>query len=177
MFMLTIGLCCGCPAYFVVPMWQQYPATAAVPSEAAGFTRLQRGKAARLERELERRARDGHLFAEGTFAAVYRGGDGWQVTLYGTTGFRLAPKSDLETEFGRLAEDLKLTDDVREVEPGELGGHQRCGFGTAADGDDLVVCGWADHGSLGVATFSAGSLEENAENLRELRALIINRER
>jgi len=173
-FMLTIGLCCGCPAYFVVPMWQQYPATAAVPAEVSGYTRLQKGKAARTERELQRRAREGHLFAEGTFAAVYSGGDGWQVTLYGTTGFRLAPKSDLETEFSRLTEDLKITK-AREVEPGDMGGHQRCGFGTGADGGDLVVCGWADHGSLGVATFSAGSLDEDAETFRELRALIITR--
>ncbi|HEU5111111.1 MAG TPA: hypothetical protein VFT95_21430, partial [Micromonosporaceae bacterium] len=173
--LLTFGLCCGCPAYFVVPMWQQYPASAAIPAEAAGYRRLTTREATRTERELERRAQEGHLFAEGTFAAVFNGGRGWEMTLYGTTGFRLAPKSDLEAEFTRLAEVLKVTE-VREVEPGDLGGHQRCGFGTAADGDDLVVCGWADHGSLGVATFSAGSLEEDAETLRELRALVVQRE-
>jgi hypothetical protein len=125
--------------------------------------------------ELQRRA-NGHWFAEDTFAAVYEGSPGGRVTVYGTTGFRLAPKSDLDSELAKLTDEFRLTD-VPEVEPGPLGGHQRCGIGTPPEGDDtdLVLCAWADHGSLGVATFSASSLEEDAELLRQLRAAIISR--
>jgi hypothetical protein len=174
LLLLTLGCCCGVPAWFGIPMSQQYPATAAVPTEVGG---LARRDDARTVRELKGRARSGHLFAEDTFAAVYEGWPGGRVAVYGTTGFRLAPKSDLESELGRLADEFQLTD-VQEVEPGPLGGHQRCGFGTPPEGDDpdLVLCAWADHGSLGVATFSAGSLEDDAEVLRQLRASIVSRE-
>jgi hypothetical protein len=176
LLLLTLGCCCGCPAYVGVPMMQQYPATAATPAEVAGLSLQNDRRSARTVDELQQRARDGHLFAEDTFAAVYDGGPGWTVTVYGTTGFRLAPKSDLETEIAKLTEEFKLTD-VREVEPGPLGGHQRCGFGAAPKGadPDLVLCGWADHGSLGVATFSAGSLDADAETLRKLRGTIVSR--
>jgi hypothetical protein len=155
-------------------MWQQYPATATVPAEAAGMTLRNDRESTRTVRELEIEARTHNWLAEDTFAAVYDGGPGWRVTLYGTTGFRLAPKSDLEAEISRLTDSLQLTD-VQDVDAGPLGGYQSCGLGV--DGrDDFVLCAWADHGSLGVGTFSAGSLRDSAEALQELRASIVARE-
>jgi hypothetical protein len=155
-------------------MWQQYPANADVPKAVAGLRLLDDARSTRTARELRQQAQSRNWWADQTFAAVYDGGPGWRVTVYGTTGFRWAPESDLKAEIDHLTAKYQLTD-VRDVEPGSLGGHQRCGFGFA-DGDDLVLCGWADHGSLGIATFSAGSLEKDAGMLRELREQIVVRE-
>lgn len=171
MLLLTIGCCCGCPAYFVAPMWQQYPATAGTPTEIGGLTRGDNAASRRIVRDLQAKARSRNWLAEETFAAVYDGGPGWQVRVYGTTGFRLTPERDLESEISEVTAEYALTE-VREVDAGPLGGYQRCGFGET-DRDDLVLCAWADHGSLGVATFSAGSLDDSAETLRELRESMI----
>jgi hypothetical protein len=171
--LLTFGCCCACPAYFLGPMWQQYPATAATPVEAAGLTLRDDAESKRIVRDLETEARTHNWLAEDTFAAVYDGGPGWRVTVYGTTGFRLAPKSDLEAEFARLTDSHRLTD-VREVDAGPEGGYGRCGVGET-ENDDFVLCAWADHGSLGVATFSAGSVDRSAETLQTLRQAIVSR--
>jgi hypothetical protein len=172
LLLLTFGCCCACPAYYLTPIWRQYPASATITSEVAGLTLRDEPE---VTRRLEARARGQNWFAEDTFAARYDGGPGWLVTVYGSTGFRLTPESDLDAEIARLTEDFAMSEGAQEVEAGDAGGHQRCGVG-AADGDDLVVCAWADHGSFGVATFSAGSIERSAETLRELRTTIITRE-
>lgn len=171
--LLTIGCCCGCPAYFLTPVWQQYPSTATLPAEVVGLTLREDAGSARTVTELKGKARSRNLLAEDTFAAVYDGGPGWRVTVYGTTGFRLAPEHDLDAEFTELTKEFALTD-VRDVDPGAPGGYQRCGVGFAGR-DDVVLCAWADHGSLGVATFSAGSMDRSAETLRDIREIIITR--
>ncbi|HEU4425211.1 MAG TPA: hypothetical protein VFR67_21995, partial [Pilimelia sp.] len=57
---------------------------------------------------------------------------------------------------------------------GAPGGYLRCAVGEA-DGDDLILCAWSDHGSLGVATFSAGSMTNSAGLVRKLRTALIAR--
>jgi hypothetical protein len=176
MLLLTFGCCCACPAYYVAPMWQQYPASASTPAEAAGLRKRNDPASTRAVRRLENDVRQQNLLAEDVFAAVYAGYPGQRVTVFGSVGFRLAPKSDLDTEIKRLTPRYGLTA-VREVDAGSLGGYQSCGVG-ATDGPDrdLILCGWADHGSLGVATFSSESLERNAELLREIRATLVHRD-
>ena len=48
------------------------------------------------------------------------------------------------------------------MDAGALGGIERCAVARSPTAIDLVLCAWADHGSLGVATFSGGSLERSA---------------
>ena len=42
-------------------------------------------------------------------------------------------------------------------------------FGTAADGESLVVCGWADHGSAAMAMFPNRSVDQAAGLFRQIR--------
>lgn len=157
-------------------MVRQYPATASLPDRAAGLTLRDDASARRTVRELKGRARSRNWLAEDTFAAVYDGGPGWRVTVYGTTGFRLTPEHDLKSEISEVTGEYALTG-VRDVDAGPLGGYARCGVGTGTGNDpDLVLCAWADHGSLGVVTFSAGSIKQSAKTLQELRSKIIIRE-
>jgi hypothetical protein len=58
---------------------------------------------------------------------------------------------------------------LHEVDAGELGGTMKCGS-TTADGSDMTVCGWADHGSLALAMFPNRPEADSAALLREIRA-------
>ncbi|HYN96442.1 MAG TPA: hypothetical protein VES42_21585, partial [Pilimelia sp.] len=165
--------CCGLPAYVVVPIFQQYPATVAVPAEVAGYQLRDDPDSTRVARELADTAGADDMFADDTFAAMYSGGPGHTVLVYGMTGLRFTPRDDLDATFSRLAPRYAVKTS-EQVDAGPAGGHQRCGVG-AGDGDDLVLCAWADHGSLGVATFSAGSVQRSAEVLAELRGQLLHR--
>jgi hypothetical protein len=92
------------------------------------------------------------------------------VSLLGAARLILDPDKDLKSALGKLSQ-LTVTD-VRALDAGPLGGKLQCG--TAAN-DHRVVCGWADHGSIGVGTFPGRSIEDGAELLRGLRAAVITR--
>jgi len=171
-FLLAFGCCCACPGYFVKPIWDQYPATVSLPAEAAGLALRDDADSTNTASQLRDQVRADHLLAEDVFAGIYSGG-GNRVTVFGATGFRLTPKSDLDGEFVDLTERFNLVD-TTDVDAGAPGGYLRCALGEA-EGDDLILCAWADHGSLGVATFSAGSMMNSAALVRELRTALVAR--
>ncbi|HZN74915.1 MAG TPA: hypothetical protein VFC00_25045 [Micromonosporaceae bacterium] len=160
---LTALCCCGC-IYWVKPFYDQYPTSVAVPpAQVAGLTRLEDPD---TTEPLKIKARTERLLAENVFAEVYRDSRNRRVTVVGATGFILDPEGDLAGELEKLG----LTG-VTPVEPGPLGGHQRCGKA----GDNGAVCGWADHGSIAVATFAGRGVQDSARLLRELRGALVQR--
>jgi hypothetical protein len=171
--LLTVACCCGCPGYFGWPMAQQYPATAALPATVADLTLRADTASRRTVDELKIDMREAYLLAEDVFAGVYTDAAGKRVTIFGTTGFRLDPRSDVEAELNRLTDDYAI-DGVETVDTGEPGAHQRCGTGRAG-GTGVVVCAWADHGSLATGLFTRRSVDESAGLLRRLRTEIITR--
>jgi len=172
--LLTVACCCGCPAYYGKPLWDQYPANAALPGQVADLRLSDDGSSQETVARLEGEMRTAHLLAEDTFAGVYRDGNGKLVVLYGITGFRMTPGSDLDSEVGRISDAYQM-DAVETFETGARGTHLSCGTGVS-DGDDVVVCAWADHGSLGTALFTRRSVEESATLTGQLRAQVISRE-
>jgi hypothetical protein len=171
--LLTVACCCGCPGYFGKPMWEQYPASVSVRAEVADLTLRDDAKSQQTARRLEQETRSAHLLVEKTFAAVYGDPTGKRVTIFGTTGFRLDPKGDLDTEMARLTKSYALTE-VTPIETGVRGEHQQCGVGEV-DGTDVVVCGWADHGSLAAALFTRRSVPDSAALLGEIRTALVAR--
>jgi hypothetical protein len=95
------------------------------------------------------------------------------VTLAVTTRFVNHPDSDLADRFADLTQSLKLTG-VQEIDPGALGGYERCATGTSA-GRTATVCGWADHGSLAVGVFAGRNVSEAAGLLNTIRATVVKR--
>jgi hypothetical protein len=172
--LLLIAACCGCPAYYGKPMWDQYPATASLPAELAGLDLRDDAAGGVTSKKLEAKTRAAHPLVEHTFAGVYRESNGKQVTVFGTTGFRFSPDKDVESEANRLTKDYQLTD-VQPVETHVRGEYERCGTGEA-DGTDVVVCTWADHGSLGTALFERRNLTDSIELLNTLRTNIVSRD-
>lgn len=167
----VLACCCGLPAYVAKPMWEQYPATASLPEQIADLRLRDDAETRQTTQRLERDMRAAHLISEGTFAGVYTTPTGKRVTVFGVTGFRLDPESAVETEISRLTPAYGLTE-VRTVPTGKRGEHVRCGVGQD-DGEDIVACTWADHGSLGTALFTRLSVEDSAALLATLRAEIL----
>lgn len=174
-FVLITVLCCGCCLAWLRPYAEQYPATATLPAQAAGLAKRDDATAAATTTTLEAMVRSRYWLAEDTFAAVYAepGTGRRQVIIFGTTLLLLDPEKDLRIRFTEMTGEMNLTD-IRTVDAGPAGGHQRCADGQR-DGEPVAVCGWADHGSIAIGIFSERTVEESAELLRQLRAEIITR--
>lgn len=171
--LLTVFCCCGVPGYFGKPIWEQYPANAALPAELADLTLRQDEASTRAAAQLKEEVQGAHLLAEDAFAGIYTDPNGKRVTIFGITGFRLTPERDVESEISRLTEKYGLTD-VQVMETDVRGEHRRCG--TGRDGrTGVVVCAWADHGSLGSGVFTRLSVADSNTLLSTLRANIVTR--
>ena len=170
---LSLACCCGVPAYYLQPAWTQYPAAVELREEVADLRLREDAGSEKAAEELANEMLGAHLLAEEAFAGIYRTGGGKQVTIFGSTGFRFTPESDADEEIARLTDRYRITD-VRELETGERGAHLRCGTGRDA-GQSVVVCTWADHGSLGTGLFTQLSVEDSARLLARFREQLIVR--
>ena len=154
MFALITVWCCGCCLAWLRPYAEQYPATAALPPQAAGLAKRDDSTATATATALEVMVRSRYWLAEDTFAAVYAEPQTGrrQVIIFGATLLLFDPEKDLRTRFNELTGELSLTD-IRTVDAGPAGGHQRRADGRR-DGQPVAVCGWADHGSIAIGIFS-----------------------
>ncbi|GAA0548401.1 hypothetical protein GCM10010172_32790 [Paractinoplanes ferrugineus] len=170
---LGVLCCCGGPfAYLQFPAARQYPVSAALP---ASFSDLQlrddndsRAAADRLAEQLRSaKASDGT-----PFAGVYGDSRGKRITLFGVTGWRFTPKSDVRVQLDNLTDQLKLKQ-VQSFDLGESGAHESCGVGKV-DGNSVVVCAWADHGSLATVLLTRRSVGDSAELVSRLRNAVLS---
>jgi hypothetical protein len=105
------------------------------------------------------------------FAAIYGDGSGKRVTVFGVTGWRLDPGKDVRTELDRLSGDFHLGT-VKSFPAGEFGVYEQCGVGRSS-GNAVVVCAWADHGSLATVLLTRRSLQESAGLVDQLRGAVL----
>lgn len=174
MTLLFVVCCCGCPAYFGKPVWDQYPATASLPPQIADLQLQTDARSEQTVKELRAEVEQEHPLAEEAFAGVYRTPQGKTVTIFGSTGLRFTPETHAEEEMTRLTPKYGLGT-PQTVETDERGQHQRCAVGRA-NNVDVVVCTWADHGSLATGVFTRLSLADSAALLNTLRQRIVIRE-
>jgi hypothetical protein len=171
--LLTLACCCGAPTYFAKPMWEQYPASATLPAELMDLHKREDQTSVQVATQLKQQVVTDNLLLGDGFAGVYSDPNGKLVTIFGTTGFRWNPQQDLDTEMARLTSKYALNG-ITSIETGVRGEYQRCGVGQAGR-TDVVVCAWADHGSLGTAVFTRLSVQDSADLLARLRTEIISR--
>ena len=172
--LLSAACCCGIPAYFAWPAAQQYPVSAILPGEVADLSLRDDASSKRAAERLSEQLRDSNLAGQEVFAGVYSDGNGKRVTIFGTTGLRLTPKQDVEAELSHLASDYGITD-VESYDLGETGAHERCGVGRSG-GSAVVVCAWADHGSLATVLLTRRNVSESAELVGVLRTAVLTRD-
>ncbi|MGN9890441.1 hypothetical protein [Micromonospora sp. L31] len=169
--LLSLVCCCGCPAWFGKPMWEQYPADAALPGQVADLTLRQDAGSQATAKRLKAEVRAANLLSEDVFAGVYGTGDGKRVTVFGGTGFRFNPESDADDEMTRLTETYRLAA-PQAVETGVRGRYERCATGRSG-GADVVVCTSVDYGSITTAVFTRLSVDDSARLLDTLREQIV----
>jgi hypothetical protein len=164
--------CCGLPvAYFQVPALRQYPVTAVLPKTFADLQRRDDDDSKQAAARLAEQLRGPDASTKGVFTGVYGDNQGKSVTVFGVTGFRLVPGTDVRIQLNRLAKDIDLTD-VESFSLGESGAHERCGVGRVDD-TSMVVCAWADHGSLATVLLTRRSIDDSATLVAQLRSAVL----
>ena len=165
--------CCGVPGYLVWPAARQYPVSAALPQSLADLDLRDDGASRRSVERLSEQLAGSSLVQGDVFSGVYADGDGKRVTVLGTTGLRLTPEADAETEINRLSDEYDIKESGS-YDLGETGVHERCGVGRAS-GKAVVVCVWADHGSLATVLLTRRSVEESADLTGVVRSAVLSR--
>lgn len=160
--LLSALCCCGVPAYYLWPTAHQYPVDAVLPSSVGDLGLLDSDSSRRaLERLRDQLSSTGNWFGDDPFAAVYTDARGKRVTIFGTTGLRITPEADVQAQMVRIADEFNI-DSSQAYDLGITGLHERCAVGSQADGE-VVVCAWADYGSLATLVFTRRSEQESAE--------------
>ena len=166
--LLTLVFCCGVPALFLWPAAGQYPVSAVLPGSVSDLDLRDDSTSRRAAERLAAELDDAKAFA-----GVYADGNGKRVTIFGTTGLRLTPKQDVEAQIQQLTTDYDVKD-VQSFDMGETGVHERCGTGKAGR-NTVVVCAWADHGSLVTVLMTRRSVADSADLTAVLRSAVLSR--
>ena len=156
-----------------LPYAGQYPVSPSLPERVADLHLRDDASSNRTAERLTQSLHDAGVAADEVFAGVYGDDDGKRVAVFGTTGFRWSPRDDVEAEIQRLAARYHLKD-IEPYDLGETGAHERCGVGRS-DGTSVVVCSWADHGSLGSAVLTRRSVSDSADVVGLLREAVLSR--
>ncbi len=168
---IVAALWFGAPyAYDQWPVLGQFPVTAGLP-DRIGDLRLRADEASqkavdRLADQLTSAGSEGQAFA-----GVYTDSNGKRVTLYGVTGWRFTPQSDVNGQLARISGDVKLGD-VQDYDLAEFGAFESCGAGRV-NGTSTVICTWADHGSMATVLLTRRSVSESAELVSRLRGEVL----
>jgi hypothetical protein len=167
--------CCGGSYAWARPWWVQYPASVNVDAGVAGLAKVADAGSTKTAEQLQTSLTSDHLDESGFTVAYQDTTDGRaKILVFGATRFITDPSRDLDASLAKLATKIPVQN-VRDVEPGVLGGEQRCGA-SRLDGRAATVCGWADHGVIAIAIFAGKSVDEASASMQSIRAAIVNRD-
>jgi hypothetical protein len=173
-FALLSALCCGgVPAYLAWPAAGQYPVSAVLPGSVADLDLRADGASQEVADRLAEEFRTAGPAVGDVFAGMYGDRNGKEVTVFGSTGFRLRPQSDVDAEMQRLSGEYDISE-ISAVDTGESGVHEQCGVGRS-NGTSVVVCVWADHGSLATVLLTRRSVPDSADLVGLLRESVLTR--
>jgi hypothetical protein len=158
-------------AYLQFPAARQYPVTAKLPDAFSDLTRRDDAASKRAADRLAEELKGANAKTDGVFAGVYGDHNGKRVTVFGVTGWRFNPAKDVQAELDRLSADFGLSD-VRAFDLGVPGAHESCAAGRK-DGASVVVCSWADHGSLATVLLTRRSVTDSATLVGRLRSEVL----
>jgi hypothetical protein len=167
--------CCGVGAVLAAPILKEYPATVAVPADLAGMEKQQNADADRLgasmSAELKKTAK-----ADSAVAGLYSASGDPQhpVLVLGASGLLLSPSNEVDKAFKGMNTAGLWVSNVAPYDAGSLGGIVKCGTGKVP-GTSLVVCAWADHGSLGMAIFYNRPIADSAGLFQKVREGMLTR--
>ncbi|MEU8231405.1 hypothetical protein AB0C12_17565 [Actinoplanes sp. NPDC048967] len=146
----------------------QKDATLTIPAKVAGLT-VDSSDEGRSTADYLQTALSADVAFDRAVGAVYTDGSANDVLFFGGTTLFWTPEDDLVTAFDLVSDDQGSVTGLHDVPAGPLGGTMKCGT-TKADGADMPVCGWADHGSLALAMFPGRTVDDSAKLFGEIRA-------
>jgi hypothetical protein len=157
-------------------VWNEKDVKITTPTRVAGLA-LDDSQGAHDTIDYLRTAIETGVSLDKTTGAVYadEAGESRSVLFVGGTGVLVTPEQALSKTFGLITDDAGGVESVHDVPAGPLGGVMRCGT-TKTEGTPMAVCGWADHGSLGIAMFPNRPVDQSAELLRTMRKAMQSRD-
>jgi len=168
--LIGLVLLVGLPlVYDRYPAARQFPVTAALPESFSDLS-LRHDDASRVA--ADRLARQLPAADTGSvFTGVYGDSHGKRVTIFGVTGWRLNPGGDVQAQLDRVSSEFGLGD-IQSYDVGEAGVHESCGVGRSG-GAAVVVCAWADHGSLATVLLTRRSRSDSADLVARLHGAVL----
>lgn len=161
-----------------VVIFQQYPATVSIPDSVLGMNRSDELTESFYPSD-ERGAEARKFIADHSMVAqAYAAKDSQRVAwVVAAADLIVFPANDLSTGLRRVASGFELAGEVADVPPGELGGAAACvNVQATRQGNRVVACGWADHGSIGiVAIVGAKDRDEAARWMLDIREAVVTR--
>lgn len=167
--MLSVG------GVFGARVLSQKDATLSTPDRVAGLTRDTSDGALGTADDL-RSAFAAGIDLDESVGAVYKDAASAEhsVLLFGGTTLLWSPEKDLETLFALVTDGDGAVRGLRKVPEGSLGGVMKCGT-TTTEGEEIAVCGWADHGSVGIGLFPGRTVDDAAKLFGEIRPAVEKR--
>jgi len=174
---LVLILAGGVAGYvFGKPIMAEYPATVAAPDTIAGFARSTTPELKSLSDQMDSDLRQGAGFKTTAAGVYHKEGDAQQkiVMVFGGSKLILRPQAELDAAYASIEEGGLQVADRKAVPAGSLGGHAECAT-SVTGGVKLSICGWADHGALGMVMFFDRGIAESAKLLLDFRQTIQTR--
>jgi hypothetical protein len=155
------------------PIRAQYPVHAVLGTEIAGLRKDGNPKFQAIENEFIAEVRAQSDLAGATLVKLDdpKAKDK-PVILMVVTTLILDPDGELDRIMAGIGDGT--LGNVQDFDAHPRGGQLRCAHTRRKAGKDFVVCGWIDHGSVGIAAFLGGwSIADSARVFREIRTEIL----
>lgn len=170
--LLTL-LCCGLCGILIAPLFGEFPSSvAATPTDVNGFKRDDNAVVQLIAAEANFRLRaSDHV--DGSFVNRFEDPKNKQrnIIVFGGTGLIWDPEGTLKAVIAGAGENLW---NVKDFPPGLHGGLLQCGDGKDDKAQQVVMCAWIDHGSMGIGVFYGRiPMPDCAAFLRALREKVI----
>jgi hypothetical protein len=177
LILLTV-FACAAGLLVGVPMYQQYPAKISVPDSVLGLTLIPgTTRSAGTDDHLDPAAQQ-YLRSFPTIGVYADEADSQEVLVWASTRFVTFPESELDQVISVFVQVTDEVGEIVEVPAGDLGGSTKCAyFRFSAWGKQRgVLCGWADHGSIGIVGLApAEDRAEAARKFLDVRAAVESR--
>jgi len=139
---------------FGKPILDQYPAKVTAGPSIAGFDQSTNPELVSLSQQMNTEFKAGSELDSTAVGVYHKSGDEEQKVIMVVAGsaLLLRPQTELQTAFASMGSGGLTVTSTHSVNAGDLGGVAQCGT-SVTGGVKLAVCGWADHGSLGMVMF------------------------
>lgn len=161
---------------FAKPILDEYPAEVSTGPAIAGFDQSTNPQLVSLSQQMNTEFKAGSELDSTAVGVYHKSGDEEQkfIMVVAGSALLLRPQNELQSAFDSMSSGGLTVTATHKVDAGELGGYAQCGT-SVTGGVKLAVCGWADHGSLGMIMFFDRGVAEAEKLLLDFRKEIVAR--